>query len=186
MKVAGLHLLCPLCSSTSVIGGNVDIDLFGPLPLPPPLSVPPHLHPPPVPCPPSSPSPPPHPPQPPCCSSEGHEPKLPLGLPLRHPHGVGGMLGYLHDADGERLISLVDMVSHYLAGGEGENKGSYSTQPALLRTPPGLRLPTVAGIDTDGKGGGRSNRKRKERGGGGGMEVTGNGLVRENERGGWG
>lgn len=49
-------------------------------------------------------------------SSEGHELKLPLGLPLGHPHRVGGVLRHLHDADGERLISLVDMVSHYLAG----------------------------------------------------------------------
>lgn len=57
------------------------------------------------------------------CSSEGHELKLPLGLPLRHPHRVGGVLRYLHDADGERLISLVDMVSHYLAGGEGRQQG---------------------------------------------------------------
>lgn len=57
-------------------------------------------------------------------SSEGHELKLPLGLPLRHPHWVGGVLRYLHDADGERVISLVDMVSHYLAGGKGDNKGS--------------------------------------------------------------
>lgn len=59
-----------------------------------------------------------------CCSSEGHELKFPLGLPLWHPHRVGGVLRHLHDADGERLISLVDMVSHYLAGGKGDNKGS--------------------------------------------------------------
>lgn len=58
------------------------------------------------------------------CSSEGHELKLPLGLPLWHPHWVGGVLRHLHDADWERLISLVDMVSHYLAGGKGDNKGS--------------------------------------------------------------
>lgn len=66
------------------------------------------------------------------CSSEGHELKLPFGLPLRHPHGVGGVLRHLHDADRERLISLVDMVSHYLAGGRENTRGA-STQPVLLR-----------------------------------------------------
>lgn len=79
------------------------------------------------------------------CSSEGHELKLPLGLPLRHPHWVGGVLRHLHDADGERLISLVDMVSHYLAGGEGRQQGeladslycSEATEPAA---------PTAAGV----------------------------------------
>lgn len=79
------------------------------------------------------------------CSSEGHELKLPLGLPLRHPHWVGGVLRNLHDADGERLISLVDMVSHYLAGGEGRQQGelahslycSEATEPAA---------PTAAGV----------------------------------------
>lgn len=67
---------------------------------------------------------PPLPPTPPSAlggpSSEGHELKLPLGLPFGHPDRVGGVLRHLHDADGERrLISLVDMVSHYLSRGKG-------------------------------------------------------------------
>lgn len=73
------------------------------------------------------------------CSSEGHELKLPLGLPLRHPHWVGGVLRHLHDADRERLISLVDMVSHYLAGGRETTRGA-STQPVLLRGHKGCGL----------------------------------------------
>lgn len=57
-------------------------------------------------------------------SSERHELKLPLGLPFGHPDRVGGVLRYLHDADGERrLISLVDMVSHYLSRGGKGRKG---------------------------------------------------------------
>lgn len=57
-------------------------------------------------------------------SSEGHELKLPLGLPVGHPDRVGGVLRHLHDADGERrLISLVDMVSHYLSKGGKGRKG---------------------------------------------------------------
>lgn len=71
-----------------------------------------------------------------CRSSEGHELKLPLGLPFGHPHGIGGVLGHLHDADGQRLISLVDRVSHYLAGG-GRRQGELLTdrQSALLCCP---------------------------------------------------
>lgn len=78
-------------------------------------------------------------------SSEGHELKLPLGLPLRHPHRVGGVLRHLHDADGERLISLVDMVSHYLAGGEGRQQGELA--PAYTaRRPQKPAAPTAAGV----------------------------------------
>lgn len=92
-------------------------------------------------------------------SSEGHELKLPLGLPLRHPHRVGGVLRHLHDADRERLISLVDMVSHYLAGGRETTRGA-STQPVLLRGHKGCGLHNSWGDRVNAGGGG---------GGGGGQ-----------------
>lgn len=66
-------------------------------------------------------------------SSERHELKLPLGLPFGHPDRVGGVLRHLHDADGERrLISLVDMVSHYLSRGQGE-EGRQQQEGKLAR-----------------------------------------------------
>lgn len=75
-------------------------------------------------------------PVPACRSSEGHELKLPFSLPVGHPHGIGGMLGHLHDADRQRLMSLVNRVSHYLAGG-GRRQGELLTdrQSALLCCP---------------------------------------------------
>lgn len=88
------------------------------------------------------------------CSSEGHELKLPLGLPLRHPHWVGGVLRHLHDADRERLISLVDMVSHYLAGGRETTRGA-STQPVLLRGHKGCGLHNSWGEGVEAGGGER-------------------------------
>lgn len=66
-------------------------------------------------------------------SSERHELKLPFGLPFGHPDRVGGVLRHLHDADGERrLISLVDMVSHYLSRGEGK-EGRQQQEGKLAR-----------------------------------------------------
>lgn len=91
------------------------------------------------------------------CSSEGHELKLPLGLPLRHPHRVGGVLRHLHDADRERLISLVDMVSHYLAGGRETTRGA-STQPVLLRGHKGCGLHNSWGDRVNAGGGGGGDR----------------------------
>lgn len=120
------------------------------------------------------------------CSSEGHELKLPLGLPLWHPHRVGGVLRHLHDADRERLISLVDMVSHYLAGGRETTRGA-STQPVLLRGHKGCGLHNSWGDRVNAEGGGGGNRWGARGGmGEGGRWDRREEFERAEERGKWG
>lgn len=65
-------------------------------------------------------------------SSEGHELKLPLALPLGHPDGVGGVLR-LRYAHRQSVVSgVVDVVRHDLAGREGETgQGTLAKEPPL-------------------------------------------------------
>lgn len=100
-------------------------------------------------------------------------------MPLRHPHRVGGVLRHLHDADRERLISLVDMVSHYLAGGRETTRGA-STQPALLRGHKACGFRSSWGNRVKAVEGSRRKGKRGDRRGKGGEGVS---ESRQRERG---